>query len=534
MSSQSQGHPAPTHQPGREQWGSRLGFLMAAIGSAVGLGNIWRFPAVTYENGGGAFIVPYLLALLTAGIPLLILEYTLGRRYRSSPPGATRLLARPAEAIGWWQVAICFVISVYYAAVLAWAIRYTGFSVTKAWEDNPDGPEGFFFGDFLDIAETPGDVTSFVPGVAWPLVLIWVVTLGVLLAGVRGGIERTNKIAIPLLVACFLVLVVRSLTLEGATDGLDALFKPDWGALSEGSVWVAAYGQIFFSLSVGFGIMITYASYLHRRADLSGSALVAGFANSSFEILAGIAVFATLGFMAAQAGVGVSEVSESGVGLAFVVFPQIISEMPGGAFFGVLFFASLVLAGFTSLISIVQVVVSAVEDRTGLSRRTAVLCVGGAVALLSILLFSNDSGLYFLDAADHFINQYGIALAALVLVVVVAWVARKLPLLQREAEATSAVSLRRWWPLCLGVITPLVLGWMMWDSLTSEFDENYGGYETSFLVWSGWGVAVGALVVGVVFSLIRWRHTPTAPAGENEAGGGQAAGQAQGSDERSR
>jgi NSS family neurotransmitter:Na+ symporter len=508
--------PGKQHGEQREQWGTRLGFLMAAIGSAIGLGNIWRFPAVTYENGGGAFIVPYLLALLTAGIPLLILEYAIGRRYRSSPPGATRLLARPAEAIGWWQVAICFVIAVYYAAVLAWAVRYVGFSVTQSWEDNPDGPEGFFFTDFLQVNETPGEISTFVPGVAWPLVAIWVVTLAVLIAGIRGGIERANKVFIPLLVAFFLVLVVRALTLDGADVGLDALFSPDWDALGEGSVWVAAYGQIFFSLSVGFGIMITYASYLHRRSDLAGSALVAGFANSSFELLAGIAVFATLGFMAVEAGVGVSEVSDSGVGLAFVVFPQIISEMPGGGFFGVLFFASLTIAGFTSLISIVQVIVSAVEDRTGLGRNAAVLGVGGAVAVVSVLLFANDSGLYLLDVSDHFINQYGIVLAALALVVTVSWLTRKLFLLQRESDATSAVGLRGWWPLCLGVVTPLVLGWMMWDSLTDEFDENYGGYQTSFLLWAGWLVAAGALVAGVLLALVRWPRTPAAPEGEPE------------------
>ncbi|MDT0345283.1 sodium-dependent transporter [Streptomyces litchfieldiae] len=495
-------------EPQREQWGTRAGFLMAAIGSAIGLGNIWRFPAVTYENGGGAFMVPYLLALLTAGIPLLILEYTLGRKYRSSPPGATRLLARPAEAIGWWQVAICFVIATYYAAILAWAVRYVGFSFDQSWGDDP---EGFLFGEFLKVSDDPGSISTFVPGVAWPLIAVWVAVLVILVLGVRRGIERANTIFIPLLVAFFLVLVVRALTLDGAELGLDALFAPDWGALDNGSVWVAAYGQIFFSLSVGFGIMITYASYLHRKSDLTGSALVAGFANSSFEVLAGIAVFATLGFMAQDAGVGVDEVTSSGVGLAFVAFPQIISQMPMGALFGVLFFSSLVIAGLTSLISIVQVIVAAVEDRTGMRRVPAVLTVGGAVAVVSVLLFSSDSGLHFLDVSDHFINQYGIVLAGLALVVTVSWVLRKLPALQENADATSAIRLGIWWRVCLGIVTPLVLTWMMIDSLTDEFDQNYGDYETSFLLWSGWGVAGAALAVGVVLSLVRWRRNPVLP-----------------------
>ncbi|MDT0307466.1 sodium-dependent transporter [Streptomyces sp. DSM 44917] len=496
-----------TTEPKREQWGSRTGFIMAAVGSAIGLGNIWRFPAVTYENGGGAFILPYLAALLTAGIPLLILEYTIGRKYRSSPPGATRLLRRPAEAIGWWTVAICFVIAAYYAAILAWAVRYIGFSFDQSWGEDP---EAFLLNDFLQVSADPGDVSTFVPGVAWPLIGVWIAALVVLYLGVRRGIEKANIIFIPLLLVLFLVLVVRAVTLDGADLGLDALFSPDWDALSEGSVWVAAYGQIFFSLSVGFGIMITYASYLRRKSDLTGSALVAGFANSSFEILAGVAVFATLGFMATSAGVPVAEVASSGVGLAFMAFPQIISEMPMGGLFGVLFFSSLVFAGFTSLISIVQVVIAAVEDRLGLARRKAVLLVGGALATVSLTLFSNGSGLHFLDVSDHFINQYGIVLAALALVVTVAWVTRQLGPLQRNADATSAVRLGRWWRVCLAVVTPLMLVWMTVSGFRDELEENYGGYETSFLLWAGWGVAGAALLAGILLSLVRWRRTPTA------------------------
>ncbi|TGG89478.1 sodium-dependent transporter [Streptomyces albus] len=490
-------------QQTREQWGSRAGFLMAAIGSAIGLGNIWRFPAEAYKNGGGAFLLPYLVALLTAGLPLLILEYTVGRKYRQSPPAAFRRISRPAQIIGWWQVAICFVIASYYAVIVAWAIRYAGFSFGKDWGKEP---EKFFSGDFLHAAAEPGLPTGFVGNVFWPLLAVWVLVLIILALGVRRGIERSNQIFIPLLVVFFVVLVIRALTLDGAAKGLDALFSPDWGALGDGSVWVAAYGQIFFSLSIGFGIMVTYASYLGRRSDLTGSALVAGFANSSFEILAGIGVFATLGFMAQANGVAVGEVVTDGVGLAFIAFPTVISQMPMGAAFGFLFFVSLAIAGITSLVSIVQVVVSAVQDRTGMRRVPAVWLVGGAVAVVSLLLFPTDAGLSLLDAADHFINHYGIALAALVFLVVMGWVLRRLRPLQAHADETSAIRLGVWWRVCLGVVTPLVLGWMMVDSLRAEFDENYGGYPGSFLAWAGWGVAVGALVVGVLISLVPWRR----------------------------
>ncbi|MFD3686701.1 sodium-dependent transporter [Nocardiopsis sp. NPDC058631] len=488
----------------REQWGTRAGFLMAAIGSAVGLGNIWRFPYIAYENGGGAFLLPYLIALLTAGIPLLVLEYSIGHKYRSSAPLSYRRIARPAEAIGWWQVAICFVVAVYYAVIIAWSVRFVGFSVSQEWGEDPNA---FFFNDFLQMSDAPGMVSGYVSGVAWPLVGVWAVVLAVLALGVRNGIEKANKVFIPLLVVLFLLLVAQALTLDGATLGLDALFTPDWSAMLDGSVWVAAYGQIFFSLSIGFAIMVTYASYLRRKADLTGSALVAGFSNSSFELLAGIGVFAALGFMANAAGTGVDEVATSGIGLAFVAFPQIISTLPlGGALFGILFFGSLTVAGLTSLISIVQVIVSAVQDRLGLGRVQSVLMVGGATALASILLFPTPEGLHFLDVFDHFINQYGIALAGLVMIIVFGWILRKLPMFQAHTNAVSSLRLGTWWKVALAGVTPILLGFMMWDSVRTELSENYAGYPTGFLLSAGWGLAIGAIVLGIVISLFPWKR----------------------------
>lgn len=498
----------------REQWGTRAGFLMAAIGSAVGLGNIWRFPYVAYDNGGGAFLLPYLIALLTAGIPLLILEYSIGHKYRSSAPLSYRRISRPAEAIGWWQVAICFVIAIYYAAIIAWAVRYTGFSLTQAWGEDPNT---FFFADFLSMSEAPGAVSGYVPAVLWPLVAVWAVVLLILALGVRNGIEKANKVFIPLLVVLFLVLVVQALTLDGATTGLDAFFSPDWSAMLQGSVWVAAYGQIFFSLSIGFAIMVTYASYLKRKSDLTGTAMVAGFANSSFELLAGIGVFAALGFMATTAGTAVDEVATSGIGLAFIAFPQIISTLPfGSALFGVLFFASLVVAGLTSLISIVEVIVSAVQDRTGLGRVPTVLIVGGTTALVSTLLFPTPQGLHFLDVFDRFINQYGIALAALVMLIVFGWILRRLPAFQAHANSVSSIQLGTWWKVVLGIITPILLGFMMWDSLRTELTENYGGYPSDFLLLAGWGLAIGALVIGIAVSALPWKRADALAAHDTE------------------
>src|SRR5690625_5614016 len=170
--------------------------------------------------------------------------------------------------IGWWQVGISLIIALYYAAIVAWSIRYAIFSLNKAWGDNPDE---FFGGTFLNQSADVGVSLCFVPGVLIPLVVVWLAVLLVLGLGVQNGIARANIVFIPLLVVIFLIIVIRSLFLDGAAKGLNALFTPDWSALTDGAVWVAAYGQIFFSLSIGFGIMITYASYLKRRTNLTGA-----------------------------------------------------------------------------------------------------------------------------------------------------------------------------------------------------------------------------------------------------------------------
>jgi neurotransmitter:Na+ symporter, NSS family len=491
----------------REQWGTRTGFLLAAIGSAVGLGNIWRFPYVAYDNGGGAFLLPYLIALLSAGIPLLVLEYTLGHRYRGSAPLTFRRLHRRAELLGWWQVGVCLLIASYYAVVVAWAGAYTVFAVDGAWGDDPDA---FFTTDFLGAVD-PGQLGGLRWPVLLPLLLVWAVTLGVLVGGVKRGIERANRVMIPVLVVSFGALVVRALTLDGASLGLDAFFTPDWGAMLDSGVWVAAFGQIFFSLSVGFAIMITFASYLPRDADLSGNAFIAGFANSSFELLAGIGVFAALGFLATTAGDAIEDVATEGVGLAFVVFPAVISEMPGfNALFGVLFFGSLVFAGLSSLISIVEASISAIDDKFGLGRRRAVALIGGGTATVS-LLYATAGGVNFLDVVDNFVNLFGVAVVGLVEVVVVAWLLRRVRDLQRHAVPLSAIPLQRWWAVALTVVTPVLLGLVTFDNLRGELAEPYstadGTYPVGFVVGLGWGAAALALAIGVALTLPRWRSS---------------------------
>ena len=450
----------------RETFSGRKAFIMAAIGSAVGLGNIWRFPYTTYENGGGAFIIPYLIALLTAGIPLLFLDYAIGHRHRG------------------------------------WAASYTYFSLNSAWGDQPID---FFLHEFLKMGEISNGVSfEFVGMVTGPLIAVWLVALGVLSLGIQKGISKSSDILMPVLVVMFVALVVYSLFLPGAEKGLNALFTPDWSKLSNPSVWIAAYGQIFFSLSICFGIMITYASYLKKDSDLTGSGLVVGFANSSFEVLAGIGVFAALGFIATAQGVEVSEVAKGGIGLAFFAFPTIINKAPFGEVLGVLFFGSLTFAALTSFISVIEVIISAIQDKLRLRRAKATFVVGLPMMVVSVILFGTTTGLPMLDVFDKFVNYFGIVAVAFVsLIVIVA--NEKLGLLGNHLNQSSSFKVGFLWRLCI-VITTGILAFMLFSEGAKVFTEGYEGYPSWFVNIFGWGMAISLVVVSFILSRLKWKN----------------------------
>src|SRR5690625_4745231 len=503
MSSQTTSMPAKAHD--REDAGGRWAFILAAMGSAVGLGNIWRFPYIAYENGGGAFIIPYLVALLSAGIPLLFFDYSIGHRFKGWLPLAFRRLAKWTEGVGWWQAMICVVIGVYYAAILGWSASYIYFSSTEAWGNDANA---FFFEDYLQMAETPAMDFTIVPGVFWPMLAVWIAVLVVLGMGVRRGIGMASAIGIPILAVMFLVLVGIALSLPGSAGGLEALFTPDWGALLNHGVWIAAYGQIFFSLSVGFGIMITYSSYWKNRTNLTGSGLVVGFSNSGFEILAGIGVFSALGFMAQTAGVHIEEVVSSGIGLAFVAFPEIISQAPLGLgpIIGVLFFGSLLFAGFTSMISILEVTLSAIKDKTGWTRVTVVSTFGVGLALLSLVGFGTTSGIHLLDVSDYFVNHIGIVAPAMVAVVAVSWLLRLLDRIVTHLNNVSSFRLGTIYKILICLVLPIVLAYTLVLEFIGQMtaDEPYGGLPNWYINTFGWGMAVSLIVIGFILSLLPW------------------------------
>lgn len=478
----------------RDQWGSKLGFILAAIGSAVGLGNIWRYPYLLYSNGGGVFLVPYFFAILTAGIPLMILEYSLGHKFRGSPPLALAKANKKWEWLGWWPSINSFIILTYYTLILSWAINYLYFSINQAWGSDTNS---FFYNDFLKLTDGPFNLGHLVLPVFIGITVVWFLNWLICYKGVSGGIEKFNKVILPTLVVIMLIIVIRGVTLEGAYLGLNKLFTPDWSKVMDPKVWIAAYGQVFFSLSLAMGIMITYSSYLPKKTDINNSALITVFSNCGFEFLAAIGVFSIIGFMAANQGIAVEEVATQSIGLAFIAFPKIFTVMGGlGKFFGILFFLCLVFAGLTSSISLVEASSSAVIDKTGVSRKKVVtiICIVGY--LLSIT-YTTGAGLYLLDIIDNFINAYGIVTVGLLEAFTIGWLFGS-NRIREHANSISYYPIGKWWDIMIKIVTPFVLAYMIIQNVITEFSKPYGGYSQNALLLFGWGV----IIIGIVGSLI--------------------------------
>ncbi|WP_066500599.1 sodium-dependent transporter [Abyssisolibacter fermentans] len=479
----------------RGQWGSRMGFILAAIGSAIGLGNIWRFPYVAASNGGGAFLIPYLFALLTAGIPILILEFSLGHKVRTSTPGIFGKIKRPFEALGWFQTMISFGIMVYYVAIIGWSMNYFVYAFTSKWGIET---KDFFFNKFLQVSEGPFTLGGLNKVTLITLVLAWLINYIILRGGVKAGIEKANKIFMPLLIICLITVMVRGVTLEGAAQGLDYFFKPDFSKLLDLKVWIAAYGQIFYSLSICFGIMMTYSSYLPDDTDIVNNAFITGLGNCSFSIMSGIAVFSVLGYMAAQQGVSVSEVATGGIGLAFIVFPKAINALPGfNGIFGAIFFLCLIFAGLSSSMSIMEVVVSGTADKFNASR-TKVLTIATVIGFVISLIFVSGAGIYILDIVDHFINTYCIAISGLIELLVLTWYFN-IEGTRKYANKLSDFTVGTWWNKTLIYMTPILLSMMFLFNTYIDFTKGYEGYPIKALLVIGGGtvviISIAALII---------------------------------------
>lgn len=473
-----------------------MGFILAAVGSAVGLGNIWRFSYMTYENGGGAFLIPYLVALFTVGIPLMILEFALGHRYTASAPLAFAKLHRRWEWLGWWSVTfVMFGIVLYYSVIISWCLNYLFLSFTRAWGNDPGD---FFFGTFLGLSKAPGEIGAIQIPILLGLAVVWFLNWIIVHRGVQRGIETANKIFMPLLLILTAILVFWSITLDGAGIGLSAYLSPDFSALAKPKVWIDAFSQIFFTLSLGFGIMIAYASYLPKRANLSRNALITALLNCSFSIFSGFAVFSILGYMAAQTQQPIGEVVKQSIGLAFVAYPTALNLLPGGALFGTLFFTSLVVAGLSSSVSIIEAFSSAAVDKFPWNRRRIVTTIS-LLGMLGGVIFTTQGGLFWLDIVDHFLTHFGLMVVGLLEAILVSWLF-PIDTMRKYINSVSDLQIGNWWSRLIRYFIPAILLIIVVGDLITEFQKPYEGYSWQALVFIGVDWLIITLLLALFFS----------------------------------
>ena len=398
----------------RENWGSKTGFILAAAGSAIGLGNIWKFPYIAGENGGASFVIVYLICIAVIGLPVLIAEILIGRTTQRNPVGAFYKLSRSKfwAGVGGIGVICGFLILSFYAVIAGWSLGYIVEAI-----------RGSFY-DFSDPSASTGHFNFLVGNIFWILgffILFMLLTMVIVFAGIQKGIERGSKILMPILLVLLLILMVRGLTLEGAGSGMEFLWNPDWSKINAQSVLIAL-GHAFFTLSLGMGAMLTYGSYMSKKDSIPNSSVQIVALDTVIALIAGTAIFTSV------FAVGLDPAA--GPGLIFHTLPAVFIKMPGGYIFSILFFILLTIAALTSAISLLEVVTSYFVDERGWKRHSAVIFLTVVVFLLGVpsaLSYNILSGftlfnLNFFDLVDFLASNILLPLGGLLISIFVAWI----------------------------------------------------------------------------------------------------------------
>ncbi|KPK98093.1 MAG: sodium:calcium symporter [Omnitrophica WOR_2 bacterium SM23_72] len=509
-------------QKKRDSWGSRLGIIMAVAGSAVGLGNFLRFPAKVASNGGGAFMIPYFVSLFLLGMPLMWIEWTLGRFgggfEHGTAPGIFHSIWQKNRFIKYFGAIGIFgplVIFIYYTYIESWTLAYSAFAIMGKYTRITDqAAMKTFLSGFQGLEKN-----EYFSGLG-PAYLFFLVTfalnIGVIYYGIRGGIEKLCKWAMPLLFACGILLLVRVVTL-GAPDaakpawnisnGFGFLWNPDFSALKSAKVWLEAAGQIFFTLSVGIGVILTYASYLSKGDDVVLSGLTAASTNELTEVILGGSIIIPAAFVF-FGPVDIQAIARSGVfNLGFVTMPLILNQLPLAGFFSFIWFFLLFLAGMTSSVSLAQPAVAFLEDEFDIDRKKAVMIFGIVAFLLcQPAIFFLKNGV--VDELDFWGGTFLLVLFATIETILFAWVFG-MEKAWDEIHRGADMQVPKIYKFVIKYITPLflftILGMWLWQEwLPIIFMKNVSSANRPFILGTRLGLLGIFLTLGVLIR-IAWR-----------------------------
>jgi NSS family neurotransmitter:Na+ symporter len=471
----------------RGQWKSRIGFILAASGSAIGLGNIVFFSANAYRFGGGAFYLPYLVALFVIGIPVMIVEFGLGNfSGRAFPESLYRIAGKRGEFVGWWANLNAGFLTMYYITILSWVVGMLFGSFGALWQASTSVPAfGLANGDLPNPQAYFFDMLSTWKPILF-VALVWLFNVLIVRKGVE-SIEPATKVFVPLMWGFMVILIIRGLTLPHGFQGVYLLFTPNFSVMADPAVWQGAFSQIFFTLSLGFGIMTAYASYLPKKSDLTQNSVITSLLNCSFEYIAGLAIFSILFAFAIVP-------QASTLSMTFFIVPRGIGELPSGsvALFGVLFFTLLLLAGLTSSVSLVEALVSSMRDKFRWSRKKTI-SITATIGFIGSVCFAlpqvvnpgleNDGtlGMTLLDLFDHWVFSYGLLLIGLFECLFVGWVMGP-DKIREHLNANSRIKLGLWFDALIKFVIPLlliyVLGYSLWGEISGglygmDYGDNY-------------------------------------------------------------
>ena len=440
----------------QNQWDSSAAFIFAMIGAAVGLGNIWRFSYVLYSNGGGSFFIPYLIAILIMGIPFLILEYGVGFTFRQSFSSIMKKIDPKFEIIAWILVLLVFVVTIYYMVILSWDLIYLASSFTFSWGVDT----AHYFVSTVGGSSNLSNANFLLIPTAVGVIIMWIALWFIAHRNVDKGIGRVSKILIPALFVIMGFIIIYALTLPGAGIGVNTLLTPDWSKLADVNIWLAAFAQIIFSLSMGQAIATTYASYLPENSKLINNVFIVVASNSLFEICTAFGVFSILGYMSLTNGTPMVQLITEGTGLIFIVFPMIFNIMgPIGRILAPLLFLAILFAGITSALGFLEPMLSTTSDKLGWSRKKTATVLSIVGCVISLILTSGISS-YLVGIIDTFVNEYGILVLIAIQCIIFAWfygLDKFLPAL----NGLSIINVGRTWKLVIKYVLPcfLILMW---------------------------------------------------------------------------
>ena len=476
------------------QWDSSLSFIFAMIGAAVGLGNIWRFSYVLYTNGGGSFFIPYFVAIAIMGIPFLILEYGVGFSFKESFSKILKKIDKRFEIIAWILVLFVFIVVIYYMVILSWDLVYLLTSFTFGWGVDTAAYFSTTVGGSADLA----NIGFFLIPTTICVVLMWIVLWFISHRDVDKGIGKVSKILIPSLFVIMAIIIIYAITLPGHMIGIDALLRPKWNMLLDVNIWLAAFAQIIFSLSMGQAIALTYASYLPEKSKLTDNVLIVVASNSLFEIATAFGVFSILGYMSLNSGMPLGDLVTEGTGLVFIVFPMIFNVMgPVGRILAPLLFLAILFAGITSALGFLEPMLASTSAKFGLSRKKTATILSIVGCICSVLLTTGISS-YMVSIIDTFVNEFGILLLIGVQCIIFAWIYgidKLIPILNEN----GILKVGRTWKFIIKYLLPIVL-FVIWA---------YGIF-TLFTTAATFEVIVDIIIIVavLVFSFVLTRLKP--------------------------